>query len=395
MQPSSPFSFFGALLTAITLVSCGGGDGSGVEINPGSDFDPVFSEIQANVFTPTCATSGCHFGAGASQGLRLDEANSFGFLVGVASSQGPTLQLVSAGDPDSSYLIQKLEGTASVGQQMPLAGGSLSQPIINIIRQWIVDGALDDRASSTDPVRVTATSPTPGSLLNTIPADIVVSFDREVDVSTVNPNTFVFEASGGDGFFTDGDEVQITAAAITAGANMKSARFDLSGVVLVDDTYRLRLLGTGPSILMDLEANALDGEFIGAFPSGDGAQGGDFEAVFTVQTGISPAPTLDEIQAQLIGPSCSGCHRGPTSTSLPSGLDLSDADASFANLVGVESLQVMGTALVEPGDADGSYLINKLEGTQVVGGQMPLGGAPIEQAIIDGIRRWIDEGATR
>ena len=39
-------------------------------------FGPNFSEIQANVFTPDCATSGCHVGGNPSAGLNLEEANS-------------------------------------------------------------------------------------------------------------------------------------------------------------------------------------------------------------------------------------------------------------------------------------------------------------------------------
>ena len=70
------------------------------------------------MFTPSC--TGCHIGASAPRGLRLDDANSFGLLVDVVSSQAPPLLLVEPGDPDDSYLIQKLEGTAGMGGQMPL-----------------------------------------------------------------------------------------------------------------------------------------------------------------------------------------------------------------------------------------------------------------------------------
>ena len=84
---------------------------------PAAGFGPNFSEIQANVFTPDCATSGCHAGASAAAGLNLEEASSYAMLVGIQSSQDAALQRVEAGDPDNSYLIQKLEGTASSGQQ--------------------------------------------------------------------------------------------------------------------------------------------------------------------------------------------------------------------------------------------------------------------------------------
>ncbi|MDX1515770.1 MAG: hypothetical protein R3288_02965, partial [Woeseiaceae bacterium] len=110
-----------AALTATTLAACGGGSGEGLSPPaPPMAFGPNFSEIQANVFTPTCATSGCHLGAGAPQGLILDAANSYGLLVNVASSEVPQILRVAPNDPDNSYLVQKLDGTASVGGQMPL-----------------------------------------------------------------------------------------------------------------------------------------------------------------------------------------------------------------------------------------------------------------------------------
>jgi hypothetical protein len=277
-------------LAAGMLAACGGGSGddNGAPPEPPpppppASFGPNFSEIQDEVFTPTCALSGCHTGAAAQEGLRLDEANSYGMLVDVASSQVPSILRVAPGDPDNSYLIQKLEGTASVGVQMPEGGAPLPQASIDVIRQWISDGAIDDRASSTGAISVTSLSPMPGSEMDTAPDRIIAMFDRELDVSTVNANTFILEASGGDATFADGNEAQITAAGISVSrTNAKSAIFDLRGVALANDTYRVRLLGSGPSMILDLDANALDGEFAGTTPAGDGTEGGDFEAEFSV-----------------------------------------------------------------------------------------------------------------
>lgn len=391
-----------SMLASGIVAACGGGNGSGdqppPEPPPPSQFGPNFSEIQAELFTPTCAVSGCHTGAAAPQGLRLDEANSYGLLVDVESTEVPSILRVAPGDPDNSYLIQKLEGTAEVGEQMPLGGPALEQASIDVIRQWITDGAIDDREPSSEAIRVTSLSPMPDSDLETAPDEIMAMFDRELDVSTVNTETFILEASGGDGTFSDGNEEQITAAGITTpDTNPMSATFDLSGVALADDTYRVRLLGSGASVILDLDANALDGEFSGAFPSGDGAEGGDFEAQFTVAAPAEMGPTLDEIQANVFTPTCSvsGCHTGPMGDTLPGGMDLTNADASFANVVGVPSIQVPELSRVEAGDPDNSYLIQKLEGTAAEGEQMPFGGPPLDQAVIDDIRQWIADGAER
>ena len=187
---------------AVLLAGCGGGNGSGGNNQqqqpppppPPPPFGANFSEIQDNVFTPTCATAGCHSGAGAPQGLRLDDANSYGLLVGVASSEVNTILRVAPNDPDNSYLIQKLEGTASVGAQMPLGGAPLDQSVIDVIRQWITDGAIDDRTQSAAPIRVTSLSPVPSSDLSSPPTEIIAMFDRELDATTVNSTTFIVEA---------------------------------------------------------------------------------------------------------------------------------------------------------------------------------------------------------
>jgi hypothetical protein len=383
-------------LVSVLIAACSGGDGSGLPpVLPPGAFGPNLSEIQANILTPSCATTGCHLGAGAPQGLRLDEANSYGMLVGIASSEEPSILRVAPGDPNNSYLIQKLEGSTSVGAQMPLNAPPLEQAPIDVVRQWITDGAIDDRIPSSDPIKVTSLSPIPDSALSASPANIVAMFDRELDVSTVNAMTFTVEASGGDMTFGDGNETQITGAGISTTAT--SATFDLmTGVALADDTYRVTLSGSGASFIMDLDANALDGEFSGTFPSGDDIAGGDFTATFSLATPSSGA-TLDELQASVFTPSCavSGCHSGPTGNPLPTGLDLTTADASFANLVGVASSQQPAVLRVATGDPDNSYLVQKIEGTAASGARMPLGGGALPQAVIDDIRQWISDGANR
>ena len=103
--------------------------------------------------------------------------------------------------------------------------------------------------------------------------------------------------------------------------------------------------------------------------------------------------TLTQIQSDVFTPACSGCHSGPTSTNLPSGMNLSSTAESFAALVNVQSLQVGSLNRVTPGDPDNSYLIQKLEGTAAVGARMPQGGPFLDQEVIDEIRQWISDGA--
>src|SRR5262245_16280280 len=92
------------------------------------------------IFTTNCIV--CHSGASAPRGLKLDAQNSFNLLVNVSSSEVPSLKRVKPSDPDNSYLVQKVEGTAAVGGRMPLGRPPLSDAQIGLIRQWIAEGAM-------------------------------------------------------------------------------------------------------------------------------------------------------------------------------------------------------------------------------------------------------------
>ncbi len=103
--------------------------------------------------------------------------------------------------------------------------------------------------------------------------------------------------------------------------------------------------------------------------------------------------TLAQLQSTIFTPICSGCHSGGGS-SLPSSMNLSSAAASFAALVGVASTEQPAVQRVSAGDPDASYLVRKIEGAAgITGGRMPLGGAPLDPALIANVRTWISEGA--
>lgn len=105
----------------------------------------TLSAIQEQIFTPSCAQAGCHDSASDSAGLVLEDGRSHGELVGVPSNQSPLRQRVAPGDPDASYLIDKLVGSANIsGVRMPSGGPFLSDEEVDGIRQWIEDGAEDN-----------------------------------------------------------------------------------------------------------------------------------------------------------------------------------------------------------------------------------------------------------
>ena len=99
--------------------------------------------------------------------------------------------------------------------------------------------------------------------------------------------------------------------------------------------------------------------------------------------------TLSSIQSEVFNPSCV-VHHGPSVAE--AGLDLSEG-RSFENLVNVMSTQV-GLELVEPNDAENSYLIHKLDGRAgIIGARMPPNGPFLTDEALDLIKQWIDEGA--
>jgi len=118
---------------------------------PTPDLAPTFSSIQLAVIQSSGSNPqrciACHTSQGRNPAAGLDlSANAFSGLVNVASRNKPGATLVVPGDPDNSYVIQKLEGaTGIVGRQMPFNGPPyLTAGQIQIIRRWILLGAKND-----------------------------------------------------------------------------------------------------------------------------------------------------------------------------------------------------------------------------------------------------------
>jgi mono/diheme cytochrome c family protein len=107
---------------------------------------PTLTAIQAAIFTPIC--SSCHNGVGTALPGALNlttAAASYKALVGQFTVEQPTVEFVSPGNPNTSYVIQKLEGLTTIsGKQMPLGGPYLTSAQILMISQWISAGPQND-----------------------------------------------------------------------------------------------------------------------------------------------------------------------------------------------------------------------------------------------------------
>jgi hypothetical protein len=185
---------------------------------------------------------------------------------------------------------------------------------------------------------------------------------------------------------TVSDTVQLDATA-SDDRGVVAVRFLADGVLIDTDTSDPYSVGwdttTSANGMVTLTAEAED----------EAGNVGVSAAVMVIVDNAGPV-TLGQIYNEVLGPSCSGCHSGPTSNSLPSGLDLSSVANSHTALVNVPSIQRPAVDRVEPGNPDDSYLIRKLEGgPDIGGGRMPQGGPFLDQATIDMIRQWITDGA--
>ena len=105
---------------------------------PGPPPPSVTPDSVQVIFDGSCAFSGCHGGSAPAAGLDLSAAHSYRMLVDVPSQACASLLQVKPFKPDSSCVIKRLTG--EVPPQMPI-GGSLSAAQVNVIRNWIAEGA--------------------------------------------------------------------------------------------------------------------------------------------------------------------------------------------------------------------------------------------------------------
>ncbi len=137
----------GAALAAVLQVlatACGGavrGPTEPSSIPPGSALS--FSQIQGQIFTPSCAKAGCHAASSGAGGMVLAAGVSYAQIVGRPAPEDPQIDLVKPGNADASYLVRKIRGDPTIsGSRMPLDGPPFLTPQqIAGIEGWIQAGA--------------------------------------------------------------------------------------------------------------------------------------------------------------------------------------------------------------------------------------------------------------
>jgi hypothetical protein len=105
---------------------------------------PPLSQIDQTIFQRSCEFSACHEGSGAQSGLNL-QMMPYDQLVNVKAFEAPTRIRVIPGDPDNSYLMEKLSSaTPMIGSRMPPNSDPLPDDEITQIHDWIAGGAQNN-----------------------------------------------------------------------------------------------------------------------------------------------------------------------------------------------------------------------------------------------------------
>lgn len=125
--------------------AAGNQDTNTVEVQGTTRATLSFSRDVEPILDGTCARMGCHTGVNPAEELDLRAGRAHAALVGVTAVQcGDSRARVAPGNPDSSYLIDKLTGVdLCAGTAMP-KGSPLARAEIQLIRDWVAAGARDD-----------------------------------------------------------------------------------------------------------------------------------------------------------------------------------------------------------------------------------------------------------
>ena len=209
--------------------------------------------------------------------MRFDAAGSFANLVGIPSTEVPELDRVEPGDPDNSYVVQKIEGTQAVGAQMPLGGPPLPQEQMELVRQWITDGALPDGAVIQTALalapKVSSASIEQDALLSVAPDSLSIVWTSPVDNTTLTDATVSLVRSGDTGDAADDTAIDVS---VVDGDNPYVTTLLFDDQALTGGEYQLYIVGEGDIYARGSDAAAIDGD-------GNGTAGGNFVLDFSVE----------------------------------------------------------------------------------------------------------------
>ncbi len=334
--------------------------------------------IQA-IFEQNCVS--CHKAGGAASvtGLFLGQGEAYSGLVNQPATQSPGTRVVPF-DADNSVLLKRIRGIGV--NRMPPGGPYLSLTDENLIKVWIIMGAITDsdvfpvppaprtiftRQALLDSRQIVAAAPVVSSMKGTATVTLNTATNRLIGtVNLTDPARAATAVHINDGDVGSTGALVVSLSETPAGSGVWQAPDTALTAAQMD---RLKKAGFYVSVVTTANPN---GEIRGQLLS-----------------------YADNIQT-IFDSNCTGCHYvlGPASFT---GLLLLSAD-SYASLVNRPAAQSTGARVV-PSDANNSVLFQRITGTgfsSVVGSLMPPPESrlpALSQRDQDLIKTWINMGA--
>lgn len=102
----------------------------------------AYTQVQA-IWTRSCTGAQCHDASSPQGGLELTPSASYAELVNKPGGSCTQYDLVEPGFPERSYLVFKLQGSGPcfMGSRMPKPPDALTAAEIQLVRDWVFNGA--------------------------------------------------------------------------------------------------------------------------------------------------------------------------------------------------------------------------------------------------------------
>ena len=225
---------------------------------PGTDPSQVYSYFPSIEIAPSGALGMTYMRSSASE-----------FMSMYATGQ-------ALGDPlgqmQSPLLIKAGEATYTAFDGSPFQAGEYSGITVDpvdgtfwVANEYATSQPSDNWGTWIANIDVVAVDALPQVMdVQVVDLDVIVTFSEPV--TNVTGTTFVFERSGLDDTFGDGNEVAFLPVSLTPGTVGPVWTFTVDPTAsLLPDTYRVTLTDA----IVDTQGDQLDGEFTGIFPSGE------------------------------------------------------------------------------------------------------------------------------
>jgi hypothetical protein len=432
--------------------STGGAAGSG-GLAP---CEPTAASIQQTIILPSCTSHLCHGDGAPAAALDLSTPDWTSTLVDTGSSTCDGWTRVVPGNPEQSFLYEKLtkDMPACGGERMP-NGSVLPDAYITCIRDWIVGlgaggcetcggSACVSLASDANHCGACDTTcPAGSACVNgacACPGGQAACGSSCVDVATDNQNCGTCGNACASGSTCSAGQCACTGSLAACGNGCYDLTSDAAhcgDCKTACGASEVCLNGTcssGCGSLTQCGASCVDLKSSSANCGTCGTVCAAGLSCNAGKCGCAAGQTLcggncvdvasDDANCGACGKSCgpgstcssgkcqcgsttvsfgkdvqpiftancvnAGCHSGAKPKE---GLSL-ESGKSYGDLVGAASTECNGGLLVKAGDVPGSYLVNKLLGTNLCSGsQMPKAGQSLASADLAKISDWICQGA--